>query len=500
MSLAEDVLGKYWGHRSFRPKQREIIECLIEGRDVAVVMPTGGGKSLCYQVPPVATGETCVVVSPLISLMEDQARHLADMGIPAAALHSGVEWEDQKEVWRQFLRGQLRLLYLSPERLAKEDTYEWLAKGRVKWFAIDEAHCISEWGHEFRPEYRMLGQIRDKMPDVTIAAFTASATKRVREDILRQLKLKDPGKFIVSFHRPNLRYIVKEAGKREPLEYLMQVLAQHPNESVIVYDNTTKGVDETAASLRRVGLKAARYHGKMDAFDRQRNQESWVSGETPVMVGTLAFGLGINKPDTRAVIHLALPKSVEQYYQEAGRAGRDGQPAESVLLWRQRDFALLAHFIEQYEDAEEQRRGWQRWRDIKRFVAEDNCRARALCTHFGEEPKWEGCGICDVCEGEPEWLQLSRARSAKTPTKSQKRSKTAIEESPLATRLRQWRKAKASEFGVPAFRIFSDAILAELLTRRPRSIDQLAAIRGISRQVATEAGDEIIDLILEDNE
>jgi ATP-dependent DNA helicase RecQ len=494
VSQAEDVLGKYWGHSSFRPKQKEIIDCLLAGRDVAVVMPTGGGKSLCYQVPPVATGETCVVVSPLISLMEDQSRHLADMGIPAAALHSGVDWESQKEVWRQFLRGHLRLLYLSPERLAKEDTYEWLAKGRVRWFAIDEAHCISEWGHEFRPEYRLLGQIRDKMPEVTIAAFTASATRKVREDILRQLKLKEPGKFIVSFHRSNLRYVVKEAGRVEPLEYLVKALGQHEGQSVIVYDSTTKGVDETAASLRRVGIKAAKYHGKMEAGERQRNQESWIANETPVMVGTLAFGLGINKPDTRAVIHLALPKSVEQYYQEAGRAGRDGEEADCVLLWRKKDLALLAHFVEQCEDAGEQRRGWQRWRDIKEFVSADACRARALCLHFGEEPKWEACGKCDICAGAPDWLQ---PRASATRTKA-RRARGPVEESPLATRLRQWRKAKAAEHEVPAYRFFSDAVLAAMAERRPRTIAELSRVKGIVRAVVTEYGDELLEILAEE--
>ncbi|MFN8684394.1 MAG: RecQ family ATP-dependent DNA helicase, partial [Acidobacteriota bacterium] len=356
MTDLEQTLQRYWGYSQFRSRQQEIVGALLAGRDAAVVMPTGGGKSLCYQLPAVVAAKTCVVISPLISLMDDQAQQLNARGIPAACLHSNISFEEQKEIWRRLLRGELRLLYLSPERMAREDTLIWLKKAPVQWFAIDEAHCISEWGHEFRPDYRQLGQIRDHFPEATIAAFTASATARVRQDIVTQLKLREPLKVAVSFHRSNLRYLALDISRREPFPLLLSVLRQHEGQSVIIYDSTIKGVEETAAALRAHGIRAVVYHGKLEAELRQKNQELWMSNEAPVMVGTLAFGLGINKPSTRAVIHLSLPKSIEQYYQEAGRAGRDGAPADCVLLWRNRDLPVLIHFIEQLSDEGEIRR------------------------------------------------------------------------------------------------------------------------------------------------
>ncbi len=412
------TLKKYWGHASFRAKQEEVIRCLLDGQDVAVVMPTGGGKSLCYQFPPVHTGKLCVVISPLIALMEDQAARLEAHSIPAAALHSNVPWERQKSIWDSAARGRLRLLYLSPERLAREDTFDRLASLPIAWFAIDEAHCISEWGHEFRPEYRKLGGIRDRFPDAAIAAFTASATRRVRQDIVNQLRLRDPGKFIVSFHRANLRYAAQLTDARNRKRILQAALEHHRGQSVIVYDSTIKGVEETAVALRRLGLAATAYHGKMNAEARQLSQEKWMSGETPILVGTLAFGLGIDKPSTRAVIHLALPKSLEQYYQEAGRAGRDGEPADCLLLWQRRDLGLIAHFIEELTDEQEKRRAWQRYREVKSFAEDTLCRARALCRHFGEEPRWDRCGQCDSCTGSSPWL---RAAVASAPATRRKR-------------------------------------------------------------------------------
>ena len=496
-------LRRYWGHSEFRPKQQEIVECLLAGRDVAVIMPTGGGKSLCYQLPAVVSGKTCVVISPLISLMDDQAAQLEARGIPAACIHSGIDWEGQKEIWRKLLRGELRLLYLSPERMAKDDTVNMLQKAAVHAFAIDEAHCISEWGHEFRPDYRLLGQIRDKFPEATIAAFTASATPRVRQDILTQLKLRDPGKFIVSFHRSNLRYVALDASRRDPFQLLLAVLRHHEGESVIVYDGTTKGVDATTANLAAHGIRAVSYHGKLDAEKRQKNQELWMRNEAPVMVGTLAFGLGINKPATRAVVHLALPKSVEQYYQEAGRAGRDGQEADCILLWRKRDLALIAHFIGEVEDAQEQRRSWQRYREIKAFASGEECRARVLCEHFGETPKWAACGKCDVCAGPLPWL-TDKGPSAKggMAKRSDALRKVTLKAKPstdseIHTALRVWRKQQATVHSVPAYQVFTDSTLLELAERMPRDLDQLVKIRGIGPKTLDAYGMGILEVLEE---
>jgi ATP-dependent DNA helicase RecQ len=493
MSSPQDVLRKYWGHDQFRPKQEEVIQCLLDGRDVAVVMPTGGGKSLCYQLPPIIANKTCVVISPLISLMADQAAHLREMGIPAAAIHSGVDWEQQKSIWNQAIQGKLRLLYLSPERLASDQVCELLTRVNATWFAIDEAHCISEWGHEFRPEYRALGKIRERFPNVTIAAFTASATPRVRHDILNQLQLKDPGKFIVSFHRANLNYMAIDVSRKDPFLYLLAALQQHDGESIIVYAGKTQLVDDTAAALRAHGVRATSYHGKMPAELRQKNQELWMSNEAPVMVGTLAFGLGINKPSTRAVIHLSLPKSIEQYYQEAGRAGRDGLPADCILLWQKRDFALLAHFIEETKDPLEKRRGWQRYREITGFADAHKCRALLLCEHFGEMPKWDGCGQCDICAGIPSWLTPKRPPKSK-PVKPVRGEKASFD-TPIQQRLRAWRKVHATSLGVPAFQIMPDAVLLEIAERMPRSESELLAIKGFGPKRFDQFGMPLLDLI-----
>jgi len=327
-------LKRYWGYDGFRPLQERIVRSLLEGHDIAVVMPTGGGKSLCYQLPAVVMGRTVVVISPLISLMQDQAAQLAQMGIPAAVLNSSLPPAEQNQVIRQAIGGAFRLLYLSPERLARQDTVEWLSRAPIAFFAIDEAHCISEWGHEFRPEYRQLSALREKFPEQPIAAFTASATQRVRHDILAQLRLHEPHKYIASFYRPNLRYLVRQCDGAGQLRLLLSALRAHAGENAIVYAPTVVRVGETVQFLKQQGIRAVGYHGKMEALDRQRNQESWMSDEVRVLVGTIAFGLGINKPSVRAVVHLALPKSIEQYYQEAGRAGRDGFPPTAPCCGR----------------------------------------------------------------------------------------------------------------------------------------------------------------------
>jgi ATP-dependent DNA helicase RecQ len=393
------ALERYWGYSTFRPMQERIVTSLLGGRDACVVMPTGGGKSLCYQLPAaVSEGGTVIVVSPLIALMQDQVAQLTAMGIPAAFLNSSLEFSKQREIMAEATRGEYRLLYLSPERLARPDTFGWLERVPVALFAIDEAHCISEWGHEFRPDYRLLKRLREHFPKRPIAAFTASATRRVRHDIIEQLGLRAPDKYIASFHRANLNYLVMEcAGEMEQIERLLAALRAHATGNIIVYSPTIKRVEQTVAELASHGVAAVPYHAKLPPDERRRNQERWMSDEVRVLVGTVAFGLGINKAAVRAVIHLALPKSVEQYYQEAGRAGRDGLPADCLLLWQRRDSGLHAHFIGQVQDPDEKERAWKRYSEIQDFVARPRCRHRQVCLHFGETPKWQQCRGCDVC-------------------------------------------------------------------------------------------------------
>ncbi|HEV2348785.1 MAG TPA: RecQ family ATP-dependent DNA helicase [Terriglobia bacterium] len=519
MDLLE-TLRQFWGYKSFRPLQEQIVHSLLDGHDACVVMPTGGGKSLCYQLPAViSAGKTVIVISPLIALMQDQVAQLVQMGIPCAVLNSSLPAAEQARVMREASEGRYRLLYLSPERIAREDSMRWLQRVPVSFFVIDEAHCISEWGHEFRPDYRQLSGLRVNFPDLPIAAFTASATRQVRHDIIEQLNLRDPHRYIVSFHRPNLRYVIRRCDSGTQRGLLVRALRKYEGQSVIVYAPTIRGVDEMVDYLAEAGIPAVPYHSKMDSETRRRNQESWMSDETRVLVGTIAFGLGINKTSVRAVIHLSLPKSIEQYYQEAGRAGRDGQPADCLLLWQGRDVGLLVHFIGQISDPEEKERAWQRYHTLKRFAESKTCRHRQICLHFGEKPKWASCGACDVCGATPEWL-LAPLDEEVRPRRRRGRSRPSVAaltpprvsaqvsgrepavrvdgvdvDAELREYLREWRRTTASKQGVPAFIVMHDSSLEELCRVRPRSLSELLGVPGFGERKTETYGPQILEAL-----
>jgi len=495
-------LRRYWGYSTFRPLQERVVLSLLAGRDTCVVMPTGGGKSLCYQLPAVVSKGTAVVISPLIALMRDQATQLAQMGIPAAVLNSTMNEAEQNKVMAKAREGAYRLLYVSPERVARGDTMGWMQQVPITFFAIDEAHCISEWGHEFRPEYRQLNRLRTKFPDRPIAAFTASATRHVRHDILAQLQLRNPDKYIASFYRPNLRYLVRECEGLEQMEMLVKALRSYGGSNVIVYSPTINRVEETVDFLEDHDISAVGYHGKMGTEDRSRNQERWMSDEVRVLVGTIAFGLGINKAAVRAVIHLSLPKSIEQYYQEAGRAARDGGSADCVLLWQKKDAGLLGFFANQITDVEERNRAWERYRIIREFVESKRCRHRQICSHFGETPKWEGCGSCDVCGSVAEWMVRPVALE-KPAVAGKKRLRpqpvvglaAGSEAEELREYLREWRRAMAKETSVPAYIVLHDSSLEEICRRQPKFLAELLEIPGIGERKAEVYGQKILNAL-----
>jgi ATP-dependent DNA helicase RecQ len=389
------TLKTTFGYGTFRPLQREIIDAALAGRDVFALLPTGGGKSLCFQLPALHRAGLTVVVSPLIALMKDQVDQLQAAGVAATYLNSTLTADEARSRLRGLHRGEWRLLYVAPERLMLDDWKENLANWNVSALAIDEAHCVSEWGHDFRPEYRQLARLRTLLPDVPVMALTATATERVRADIIHHLQLRDPGVFIASFNRPNLTYRVLP--KDQPLKQLIDFVRRRADESGIIYCASRAAAERTADALAGRGYSARAYHAGLDAGTRARHQESFLRDDTKIICATIAFGMGINKPNVRWVIHHDLPKNIEGYYQETGRAGRDGLPGDCLLLFSGGDAAKQTHFIEEISDEHERGVARGQLRQILHYAESAGCRRRELLAYFGESFPADNCGACDNC-------------------------------------------------------------------------------------------------------
>jgi len=392
------LLNRVFGYSAFRGEQAAIIDVVAAGGDALVLMPTGGGKSLCFQIPALLRDGCAVVVSPLIALMQDQVAALKELGIAAAFLNSSLDGASAAQVEREFVSGQLKLLYVAPERLLTPRFQSQLEQARVSLFAIDEAHCVSQWGHDFRPEYLGLSALHERFPAVPRIALTATADAATRAEILQRLDLVAARVFVASFDRPNIRYRISE--KTEPRRQLLDFLDEHKGEAGIVYCSTRKKVEETADALRQAGLTALPYHGGMDNDTRRRHQERFLREDGVIMVATLAFGMGIDKPDVRFVAHLDLPRSVEGYYQATGRAGRDGEPAEAWMAWGLQDVVTQRRFIDEGEAEDAHKRiGHAKLDALVGLCEAANCRRVALLSYFGETS--QPCGNCDVCLNPP---------------------------------------------------------------------------------------------------
>lgn len=397
-TLAGQVLRETFGYQQFRPGQQAIIQAALDGRDCLVIMPTGGGKSLCYQIPALLCDGLTLVVSPLISLMKDQVDQLQAYGVSAACLNSAQNREAQLEVMQGCRDGQIRLLYIAPERLMMDNFLHIVSGWNVSLLAVDEAHCISQWGHDFRPEYGALGQIRQRFPGLPVMALTATADETTRNDIARLLQLDDPLIQISSFDRPNIRYMLAE--KFKPTEQLLRYVQEQRGKSGIIYCNSRAKVEDTAARLQSRGFSVGAYHAGMDIAHRAQVQDAFQRDDLQIVVATVAFGMGINKPNVRFVVHFDIPRNIESYYQETGRAGRDGLPAEAMMLYDPADMAWLRRCLEEKAPGLLQDIERHKLNAMGAFAEAQTCRRLVLLNYFGESHQ-QPCGNCDICLDPP---------------------------------------------------------------------------------------------------
>ncbi|HKK74206.1 MAG TPA: DNA helicase RecQ, partial [Saprospiraceae bacterium] len=395
---AHEALKKYFGYDQFRPMQGEIIQSVFSGKDTIVLMPTGGGKSICYQIPAIVMPGTCIVISPLISLMKDQVEGLKSNGVSAAFLNSSLSSKEVRAVEESLLAQELDLLYISPEKITSGGFLPFLKKVKINLIAIDEAHCISAWGHDFRPEYTKLKFLKTQFKGTPLIALTATADKLTRKDIQKQLNLKKPEAFIASFDRPNLSLNVRPGQKR--FEQILEFIRTHPDQSGIIYCLSRKSTEKIAQKLSDKGITAEAYHAGLSPNERSLVQENFINDTTPIVCATIAFGMGIDKSNVRWVIHYNLPKNIEGYYQEIGRAGRDGVPADTLLFYSFQDVSMLQEILgnNQSEHSELQLAKLDR---MRQYAESPTCRRRMLLSYFGEDLE-KDCGNCDVCHDPPE--------------------------------------------------------------------------------------------------
>jgi ATP-dependent DNA helicase RecQ len=504
---AADIYTKalsQFGLTAFRNGQRDIIHSVVQRQDTLAVLPTGGGKSLCFQLPAALENRLVVVVSPLIALMRDQVSNLQKRGMNAGCLHSQQSDSEKREVFAQMSKGGAFVLYLSPERVQKDGFQKWIQRRDIALVAIDEAHCVSQWGHDFRLEYTQLKLLKEVRPDVPILALTASATPQVLHDIAKNLALKNPARHVHGFYRPNLYYQVETCPDDEfKLELLCKAIEQTPAGRVIVYCGTRKLTERTSLQLAKTFAGVAHYHAGLSAEERTKVQAEFEQNQTRILVATNAFGMGIDHPDVRLVVHYNLPANIDSLYQEMGRAGRDGKTSTCLLMYAAKDKGLQAFFIESSDAPPAIKRSrWSNLNALIDYAESHECRHAEVLTYYQDSQRIKTCGHCDVCapDSPSRILRPAEVVRIKGLTK-QLRTKPVkkLNDEPLSAsekqwfdELKDWRRQKANELDVPAFVILSDRTLRQLAKQTPATLDELAQIHGFGPTKLERFGPEVI--------
>ena len=505
----EQVLRGVFGYESFRPGQAEVIESVLSGTDCIAVMPTGAGKSLTFQLPARILPGTVLVLSPLISLMKDQVDALRELGFRATAINSTLPHGERNQRVEGLLEGDYELVYLAPEALGGR-LRERLRDAPISLIVVDEAHCISQWGHDFRPSYRRLRGLRDELGGIPVLALTATATRRVARDILRQLGMRQPEGYKGSFFRPNLIIGCRKKGEGDTRREILSLVRRHEGESGIVYCLSRRSVETTAAFLVSHGIRAAPYHAGLSDSDREAAQEAFARDEVDVVVATIAFGMGIDKSNVRFVIHRDMPTDVESWYQEMGRAGRDGLPSECVLFYSWADVKARERFLSEIDDAELRREKHQATVHLFRIADSQTCRHQAIVAHFDEtiEPCRASCDVCtgipvtDLVESYPSSIPSLPRSGAKTRRNgTTRRSGGGMGRSPsdpLFQKLRILRKRLADEQGVPAYIVFSDQVLWDMIDARPSTLGRMLDVPGVGPAKLERYGEAFLEALRDD--
>lgn len=485
----ELLLKEPFGYDEFRPMQRDIIENVLQKRDSLVLMPTGGGKSLCYQIPAIKFEGLTIVISPLISLMKDQVDSLKANGINAEYINSTLSFDEIEEIKRRIQKKEVKILYVAPERLALEDFKIFLTMLQISLIAIDEAHCISEWGHDFRPDYRNLKFLKKLFSNTPIIALTATATLKVREDIVKQLSLTNPKIFVSSFNRKNLNLIVTQ--KKNTFNKMLSLIKKHKDESIIIYCFSRKDTEKIAQQLKENGLKALPYHAGLPNNIRKQNQELFTKDKVNIIVATIAFGMGIDKPNVRLIIHHTFSKSIEGYYQEIGRAGRDGLSSDCVLFYSKGDKRKHEFFLDQIQEDKIRSSVLDKLNKMMIYCENTSCRRKDILRYFGESFTENNCGGCDVCLNMPEIKADVRDKSLILEDVKEEITYDKL----LFEKLRTLRKQIADERNVPSFIIFGDVSLREMSFYFPKNRDEFLRINGVGQQKLNDFGELFLEVI-----